>query len=190
GICSPVSVKTRVIPTFCAITPERIIVLPVLYARTKRGLNSKTLELDLDVDACGQIELHQGVDGLRGRIDNVEKTLVSAHLELLTALLIDMWRTVDGELLDAGRQRNRSADLGAGAFRRVHDLTRRRIEDPMVERLKTYANVLAVHCRMLSSVTREEWNSEQIALLAIPCFAIRPYSRIEATTPAPTVRPP
>src|SRR5206468_8593666 len=98
-----------------------------------------------DVDAGGQIELHQRIDRLRGRIDNIEQTLVGAHLELLAALLVDMRRTVDGELLDARRQRNRSANLRAGPFRRVHDLTRRRIENSMVERLETNANILAVH---------------------------------------------
>src|SRR6516165_9212834 len=110
-----------------------------------RRTKIQNLELDLDVDAGGQIELHESIDGLRGRIDNVEKALVRAHLELLAALLVDMRRTVDGELLDAGRQRNGSANLGTGALRRVHDLTRRRIENAMVERLEAYANVLAVH---------------------------------------------
>src|SRR5260370_30133002 len=111
---------------------------------------AKKLELDLDVNTGRQIELHQRIDGLRGRIDNVEKTLVRAHLELLAALLVDMRRTVDGELLDAGGQRNRSANLRTGPFRRLPDLTRRRIENPMVERLEPYANILAVHCRYLS----------------------------------------
>src|ERR1700689_5445134 len=111
---------------------------------------AKALELDFDVDTGGQIELHEGIDGLRGRIDNVEKTLVRAHLELLAALLVDVRRTVDGELLDARRQRDRSANLGTGTFRRVHDLTRRRIQDSMVERLETDTNILAVHCRCLS----------------------------------------
>src|SRR5579872_320859 len=105
-------------------------------------------ELDLDVDAGREIELHQRVHGLRCRIDNVEQALVGAHLELLAALLVDMRRTVDGELLQPGRQRNGSANLSAGPFRRVDDLTRRRIENPMVERLETYANILAVHCRV------------------------------------------
>src|SRR3954451_8807256 len=99
GTCSPVSVKTRVIPTFCAITPERIDVLPVLWSA--RPDRAEILELDLDVDAGGKIELHQGIDRLRCRVDDVEKTLVGAHLELLPALLVDMRRTVDGELLDA-----------------------------------------------------------------------------------------
>src|SRR5215472_16635563 len=129
----------------------------------------KTLELDLDVDAGGKIELHEGVDGLRGRIDNVEKALVRAHLELLAALLVDMRRTVDGELLDAGRQRNGSANLRAGPFRRVHDLTRRRIENPMVERLEPYANILAVHCRFAFFI---EWQtaSSEFAFAARYCL--------------------
>src|ERR1700741_3795514 len=105
------------------------------------------LELDLDVDTGGQVELHESIDGLRGGVDNVEKALVGAHLELLAALLVHVRRTVDGELLDAGRQRNGSANLRTGALRRVHDLTGRRIENPMVERLETDANILAVHSR-------------------------------------------
>src|SRR5260370_39933213 len=98
------------------------------------------VELDLDVDASGQVELHQSIDGLRGRVDNIEKALVSAHLELLAALLVDVRRTVDGELLDAGRQRNGSANLCTGAFRRIHDLAGRRIENSMVEGREPDAN--------------------------------------------------
>src|SRR5262249_22319272 len=118
-------------------------------------------QLDLDIDAGRQIELHQRVDGLRRRIDNVEQTLMGSHLELLAALLVDVRRTVDGELLDAGRQRNGSANLRAGALGRVHDLTRRRIEDAMVVRLETYADILAIHCRVFLSegrVASSEWS--------------------------------
>src|SRR4030081_3136651 len=88
------------------------------------------------------------MDLLACRIDTVEKALVGAHLELLAALLVDMRRTVDGELLDARRQRDRAANLCTGPFPRVHDLTRRRIENSMVERLETNANILAVHRRL------------------------------------------
>src|SRR5712691_4522584 len=94
GTCSPPSVKTRVIPTFCAITPERmfsVLSFPLSHS-----------ELDLDVDAGGKVELHQRVHGLRRRIDDVEQPFVRAHLELLAALLVDMGRTVDREFLDSG----------------------------------------------------------------------------------------
>jgi small subunit ribosomal protein S10 len=60
-----------------------------------------SLELDLDVHARSEVELHQRVNGLRGRIDDVEKTLVGADLELLAALLVDVRRAEDGEFLDA-----------------------------------------------------------------------------------------
>src|SRR3981189_3429884 len=100
-------------PTFCAITPERMLIFPIS-------------ELDLDVDAGGEIELHQRVHRLRRRIDDIEQPLVCAHLELLAALLVDVRRTIDGEFLDPGRQRDRTAHLRTGALGRPYDLPRRR----------------------------------------------------------------
>src|SRR6185503_15185964 len=102
GTWLPASVNRRVIPTFWAITPERI-VLP--------SFQPYGSELDLDVDTSSEVELHQRVHGLRRRIDDVEKALVGAHLELLAALLVDVRRAVHREFLDLGRQRNRSTHL-------------------------------------------------------------------------------
>src|SRR5688500_8315411 len=67
-------------------------------------------ELDLDVDASGQIELHQRVDRLGVGLHDIEQPLVGAHLELLARLLVDVRATVHGELLDARRQRNGAPD--------------------------------------------------------------------------------
>src|ERR1051325_4308424 len=145
GTCAPASVKTRVIPTFCAITPERMGV---------SSIPCNGLELDLDVDAGGEIELHQRVHRLRGRIDDIEQALVRAHLELLAALLVDVRRTIDRELLDPGRQRDRPAHLCAGALRRIDDLARRRIEDTVIEGLEPDADVLAVHLNSLPASCR------------------------------------
>src|ERR1700676_1928928 len=140
GTCSPASVKTRIIPTFCAITPERIV----------DGPSAAGSELDLDVHAGGKIELHQRVHRLRRRIDDVEQSFMGAHLELLAAFLVDMRRPVDRELLDPGRQRGRPAHLRAGALGGRHDLACGRIENPMIERLEPDADILAVHYRCLS----------------------------------------
>ncbi|CAH1677968.1 hypothetical protein BOSEA31B_14635 [Hyphomicrobiales bacterium] len=107
-------------------------------------------ELDFDVDAGGEIELHEGVDRLGSRIDNVEDPLVGPHLELLARLLVDVGRAVDGELLDERGQRNRSADLGARPLRGRHDLARRGVEDTVIERLEADPNVLTVHGLVLS----------------------------------------
>src|SRR6202047_1953687 len=139
GTCSPASVKRRVIPTFCASTPERMCLFP-----------DPALELDLDVDAGGKVELHQRIDRLRRRIDDVEQALMRAHFELLAALLVDVRRAVHGELLDLGRQRDRPAYLGAGALGGRNDLARGRIENAVVERLEPDSNILGVHVRSLS----------------------------------------
>src|SRR5689334_9638875 len=109
-------------------------------------LYSEALQFDLDVDTGGEVELHQGVDGLRGRIDNVEETLMGAHFKLLTTFLVDVRRAVHGELLDFGRQWNWPAHLRAGALGGVDDLARRRIKNAMVESFEPDADVLAVHC--------------------------------------------
>src|SRR5215467_6866909 len=181
GTCSPPSVKTRVIPTFCAITPERMLVVLVFLVLPGS-------ELDLDVDAGCQIKLHQRVHRLRRRIDDVEQALVGAHLELLAALLVDVRRPVDGEFLDPGRQRDRPAHLCAGALGGRHDLAGRSIEDAMIERLEPDPYVLAVHCcsdrewRMASAIRALPYS-----LFACSLFA---YSVMLTTTPAPTVLPP
>ena len=62
------------------------------------------LQLDFDVDAGGEIELHQRIDRLRRRVDDVEHPLVRANFELLARLLVDVRRSIDSELLDPGRQ--------------------------------------------------------------------------------------
>ena len=77
------------------------------------------------------------------------------HLELLAALLIDVWRTIDRELLDPGRQRHRPAHARAGPFGGIDDLTGRRIEDAMVERLEPDSDVLAVHGEIRGQKTED-----------------------------------
>src|SRR4029453_6446866 len=100
---------------------------------------------------------------------------MGADLELLAAFLVDMRRAVDGKALNARRQRNGPADARTGALGRVHDLAGGLVEHAMIERLEADADILAFH-RTLPV-----------------CFRLsrfRPQAMMEATTPAPTVRPP
>src|SRR5882762_6587364 len=116
-------------PSFWAINPVRMA----------------SSELDLDIDAGREIELHQRVHGLRRRIDNVEHALVRADLELLARLLVDMRRAQHGEFLDLGRQRDRPAHPRAGALGRIDDLARRLIENAMIIGPEADADILTVH---------------------------------------------
>src|ERR1700722_18327381 len=130
GMWSPASVKTRLIPSFCAMRPVRI-ALP--------------LELDLDIDAGGEEVLHQRVHGLRRPIDDVEHALMRAYFKLLARLLVDMRRAQHGEFLDPCRQRDRAAHPRAGAPGGVDDLAGRLVEHAMIVRPEANAYVLAVH---------------------------------------------
>src|SRR6516164_7907789 len=183
----------RVIPTFCAITPER---MASSFAALSRS------ELDLDVDAGGEVELHQRVHRLGRRVHDVEQPLVGPHFELLATLLVDMGRAIDGELLDLGRQRDRPAHLRAGPLGGRDDLAGRRIENAMIERLEPNSDVLTVHCSCGGQTTddgplgscpdrlRAPFPVPRCpSVVSRPCSAVR-HSMIEVTTPEPTVRPP
>ena len=74
-----------------------------------------TLELDLDIDSGRQVELHQCIDGLGGRLDDIEQPLVGAYLELRALLIVDVRRAQQGELVDLVRQRDRTGDARAGS---------------------------------------------------------------------------
>ena len=127
-------------PTFRAMRPVRIAGQP--------------LQLDLDVDARGEVELHQRVHRLRRRVDDVEQPLVRADLELLARLLVDVRRAQHREALDPRRQRDRAAHLGARALGRVDDLARRLVEHAVIERLEPDADVLTVHGSAVSPAPR------------------------------------
>ena len=66
-------------------------------------------------------------------------------LELLPGLLVHVGRSIDGQLVDFRRQRDRSQDARAGPLRRRHDLRGRLVQDAMVIRLQADANLFVQH---------------------------------------------
>src|SRR5690349_7151945 len=109
-------------PWNTCVTPTLRPMSPILM-----GFRS---HLDFDVDASREAESHQGVDGLRAWIEDVDEPFVGPDLELLPAVLVDEGRAEDGELLDARWQRHRTDDVRAGPLGRLDDLSRRLIEQP------------------------------------------------------------
>src|ERR1051326_5273474 len=128
GTSSPPLANTCVMPSFLPINPRAMSLL----------------KLDLYVDAGRQVELAERVDRLLRRLENVEQALVPPHLELLARLLVDVRRAVDGEALDARRQRNGPRHAPAGAPHRLDDVLHRLIEQPMIVSLEADAD-LFVH---------------------------------------------
>src|SRR5690606_2723513 len=111
--------------------------------------------LDLDVDTGGEVQLHQRVERLRRRLQDVDQTLVGAHLELLARLLVDVRSAQHGVAPDPGGERDRTRDARARAASRLYDVRRRFVEELMIERLQANSNLGRVsHCRIRKSMRR------------------------------------
>src|SRR5579863_1135960 len=123
--------------------------MPSFWAMSPVRMTNPPLELDLDVDAGGEVELHQRVHCLRRRIDDIEYALMRANFELLARLLVDVRRAQHRETLDPRRQRNGTAHPRAGPLRGAHDLAGRLIEHAVIVSAQADADVLIVECHDL-----------------------------------------
>ena len=63
------------------------------------------LQLDVDLDTGRQLQIHQSLDRLLGRVHDVDQALVGAALELLTAVLVLVDSAQDRDDLLVGGQR-------------------------------------------------------------------------------------
>src|SRR5690606_6430537 len=102
-------------------------------------------EADLNFHTSSKVQLHQRINGFIRRLDNVQNTLVSADLVLITRVLVDVRRGQDSKTLFASRQRNRATDLSTSTFRGFHDFLGRLIDQAMVKSLQPDTNLLVLH---------------------------------------------
>src|SRR4029078_9211779 len=138
---------TRLLSSHTWVMPSLVPSRPF----TLRSIVMVPSELDLDVDAGRQVEAHQGVDGLRGGVDDVDEALVGAHLEVLARVFVLVGRADDAVHVLLGRQRHGAGDLGTRAGDGVHDLARRGVDHLVVIGLEPDADLLSRH-RSLSSL--------------------------------------
>src|SRR6478672_3409866 len=133
---------------------SQVWVMPSLVPSSPLRLRSKVLmtpliswasELDLDVDACGKVETHQRVDGLRRGVDDVDQALVGAHLEVLAGVLVLVGRADNAVDVLLRRQRHRASHLRARTGHGVHDLPRRGVDHLVVIGLEPDADLLSRH---------------------------------------------
>src|SRR5699024_7696430 len=136
GMDLPSSVNTRLMP---ALRPT----IPSEYFFAVMSMASG--QLDLDVDAGRELELHQRVHGLVIGVDDVEHALVRAGFILVARVLVDVRRSQDGVALDLGRQRDRAAHLRTGPARGLDDLAGRTVDQAMIEGLEPDPDLLVRH---------------------------------------------
>src|SRR3954447_9725061 len=137
----------RLLSSHTWVMPSLVPSRPFTFRST---VMSGASELDLDVDTGGEVEAHQGVDGLRRGVDDVDQPLVRAHLEVLARVLVLVGRADDAVHVLLGRQRHRAGDLRTRAGDGVHDLARRGVDHLVVIGLEPDADLLSRH-RSLSS---------------------------------------
>ena len=98
----------------------------------------QALELDFDFNAGREFKIHQSLNGFVGRSEDVDKSLMGAHFELLTAVLILMNSAQDGDNLLLGRQRNRSTYASTGTLCSCYDLLSGLIHQLMIIPFDSY----------------------------------------------------
>src|SRR5215831_14816552 len=121
--------------------------------------------LDFDIHTRRQIQLHQGVNSLLSRLQDVQEPLMRADLKLFPRFLVDVRRAQHGRDAAGSRQRNGPGYLRTRPFCRVHDFGGGLVQHPVIVRLQSNAYAFS--------------QSHRVS-----------YSRISVTVPAPTVRPP
>src|SRR6476661_2860555 len=142
GTRRPASSQTWVMPSFSPRTPLTVLSMVLVIAGSS--------ELDLDVDVRRQIEAHQRVDRLGGRVDDVDEALVRPHLEVLAGVLVLVRRPDDDEHVLLRGQRHRADHRRTGTGHRVDNLARRVVDDLVVIRLQSDADLLSRHLRYVS----------------------------------------
>ena len=78
---------------------------------------------DFDIYTGRQIELHQRVNRLRRRVENIHQALVGANLKLFTRFLVHMRAAINRVFILHGGQRNRSRHTRARSLCRVNYLS-------------------------------------------------------------------
>src|SRR5439155_21097754 len=74
--------------------------------------------LDFHIHARRQIELHQSVNRIWRRLQNIDQAFVRVHLKLLARLFVHVRRAKHRPTLDRRRKRNRSGDIRPGTLGR------------------------------------------------------------------------
>ena len=105
------------------------------------------------------------------------------HLKLFTAFLVDMRRAQYRETLDRSGQRDRTAYLRASPLGRADDFIRRLVKNTVIKCFQPDPDILVFHVQIL-------WRKFKTGNDAAGPLGFSGYLTIEATTPAPTVRPP
>ena len=94
------------------------------------------------MDTRRKIELGKSVDGLLGGLHDVEKTVMSPPLELLTGLFVDVRSAQDRPPVDGGRKRERPTNVDTSALGGLDNLPGTLVQELVVVSLEANTNLV------------------------------------------------
>src|SRR5689334_13443008 len=151
------------------------LVPRMLFLAISLGISYWNDLLDIDVDTGRQIDAHQGVNGLRRRVEDVDQSLVRTHLEVLPRVLVLMRGPNDAIHVLLSRQRHRANHAGAGTGDRLHDLACRGVNRLVVVGLEPDADLLSRHASptsLLLGPCRGRSFPAHVALVCRRCLSV------------------
>ena len=80
-----------------------------------------SLRLNFNIYAAWKLELHKHIDSPGGRVNDLDQPLVGGERELLTGLLVNMRRPVDGIHMRFCWQRYRTKDDGIRLLHHINN---------------------------------------------------------------------
>jgi hypothetical protein len=106
------------------------------------------LKLDFNINARGQIQLHQRVNGFGRGLVNIDNPAVGAGFKMLSGILVNVGRSQHAINTAAGRQGNRANGGGFSAFSSFYNLFAGRIQQSMIKSFQADPNLLLLQsCR-------------------------------------------
>src|SRR5690606_14531411 len=128
-----------------------LICSAILVLRLSRPpRNGRSAEADRDFHAGRKVQLHQSIDRLLGRLDDIQETLVRTNFVLVAGILVHVRRNKDGVALGLRRQRDGTPYLRARALGGIDDFEGRLVDQAMIEGLEPNSNPLALHVTNIS----------------------------------------
>ena len=87
-----------------------------------------TLKFDFNIDACGQVELHESINGFRGRLININNSPMGASLEVFPRIFVHVGRSQQTVYFPRSWQGNRTNSSGVSAISSIDNFLARGIE--------------------------------------------------------------
>jgi hypothetical protein len=91
------------------------------------------LDINGNIDTCGEVELLQLVDRRGGWLNDVNESFMGTDLKLLHRLFVNVYGAINGEFLNAGGHGNGAGNAGSGTFGGFDDIQSGLVDNAVIK---------------------------------------------------------